>query len=253
MEHGKGSLLCSLFVASSLVGTPWAQSPEKAKKRQDALELPEPAPIECEQPSAEVDTSPSGMKPHFRRVRLLQQDFEKSGYAGTCKACDVFRLGFNRQGLNHSQECRLRIIQRVQEAEYGRKRIEIARKREVDAKKSVEAKKSEAAPKPAAEVCREEVGMIYAGRCLALHGNSNSSGHPGQSQVEAWETDPHDPPDGQEVNELWKSSSRGVSATAKNSDNSQEEWRAEERGGSPHQGLAENTSYADVTPLEVDA
>ena len=143
LEHGKGSLLCSLLVASqqwdaelikSLVGTPWAQSPENAKKGQDALELPEPVPIESEQPSAKVDTSPSGMKPHFRRVRSLQQDFEKSGYAGTCKACNVFRLGLNRQGLNHSQECRLRIIQRVQEAEYGRKRIEIAREREVDAK-----------------------------------------------------------------------------------------------------------------------
>ena len=49
----------------------------------------------------------------------------------------------------------MRIVQRLQETEYGRKRIEIARKREVDAKKSVEAKKPEAAPKPAAKAAAQ--------------------------------------------------------------------------------------------------
>ena len=119
----------------SLVGTPWAPSPEKAKKPQEALELPEPVSIEAEQPSVEVDTSVAEMKPHYRRVYLLQPDFEKFGYSATCKACNALRLGFDRQGLNHSEECRLRIVQRLQETEYGRKRIEIARKREDEAKR----------------------------------------------------------------------------------------------------------------------
>ena len=49
-------------VIKSLVGTPWARSPEKAKKPQEALELLDPVSIEAEQPSTEVDTSPSDMR-----------------------------------------------------------------------------------------------------------------------------------------------------------------------------------------------
>ena len=46
----------------------------------------------------------------------------------------------DRQGVNHSEECRLRVIQRLQETEYGRKRIEIAAKREEEAKQEVSKK-----------------------------------------------------------------------------------------------------------------
>ena len=44
----------------------------------------------------------------------------------------------DRQGFLHTEECRLRMVQRFHETEYGRKRIQIAEKREREAKEEPE-------------------------------------------------------------------------------------------------------------------
>ena len=126
-----------------LVGTPWAPNPSKTKEARDSLELPEPVAIEVEQPSVDiVPVEPEESKPHFKRVYLRQVDFDKFGYSAGCEACTYLRTGYDRQGVAHTEECRMRVVQRLQETEYGRKRIDIARKREEDAKQEVERKKA---------------------------------------------------------------------------------------------------------------
>lgn len=209
----------------SLVGTPWAPSPEKAKKPQEALELPEPVSIEAEQPSVEVDTSVAEMKPHYRRVYLLQPDFEKFGYSATCKACNALRLGFDRQGLNHSEECRLRIVQRLQETEYGRKRIEIARKREVEAKKSLEAKKSESkpvvpTPKPSAKsVAVPEVKKV---RVQEAGPSQEAIPTPAPSSGSGLKRPAEDPPQDPRLEEVETREARGQKRSAEEADVSTE-------------------------------
>ena len=125
----------NLQLLQSITGTPWAPNPAKQKEPREALELPEPVSIEPEQPEEEVrQVETSELKPHFRRVYLRQDDFDKFGYSAGCKACALIRSGLDRQGVNHAEDCRLRIVQRLQETEYGRRRIEIAAKREEEAK-----------------------------------------------------------------------------------------------------------------------
>ena len=122
-----------------LVGTPWALSPGKQKNNQEALELPEAVSIDVEQPAVEPKPVESAeMKPHFKRVYLRQADFDKFGCSAQCRACTLLRLGMDRQGILHTEECRLRMVQRLQETEYGRKRIQIAEKREREAKEETE-------------------------------------------------------------------------------------------------------------------
>ena len=107
-----------------------------------SLELPEPVAIEVEQPSFDVvPAQPEESKPHFKRVYLRQVDFDNFGYSAGCKACSYLRTGIDRQGVAHTEECRIRVVQRLQETEYGRKRIDVARKREEDAKQEIEKKK----------------------------------------------------------------------------------------------------------------
>ena len=128
----------NLQLLQSITGTPWAPNPAKQKEPREALELPEPVSIEPEQPDEEVrQVETSELKPHFRRVYLRQDDFDKFGYSAGCKACALIRFGLDRQGVNHAEDCRLRIVQRLQETEYGRRRIEIAAKREEEAKQDV--------------------------------------------------------------------------------------------------------------------
>ena len=125
----------NLQLLQSVTGTPWAPNPAKQKEPREALELPEPVSIEPEQPEEEVkQVETSELKPHFRRVYLRQDDFDKFGYSAGCKACTLIRSGLDRQEVNHAEDCRLRIVQRLQETEYGRKRIGIAAKREEEAK-----------------------------------------------------------------------------------------------------------------------
>ena len=114
-------------------------SPGKQKSNQEALELPEAVSIDVEQPAVEPKPVESAeMKPHFKRVYLRQTDFDKFGYSAQCRACTLLRLGMDRQGILHTEECRLRMVQRLQETEHGRKRIQIAEKREREAKEETE-------------------------------------------------------------------------------------------------------------------
>ena len=131
----------------SIQGTPWAPNPSTVRGSREALELPEPLAIPVEQPDVapeEVQTAP--YKSHFKRVYLRQDDFEKFGYSAGCKACAFIRKGLDRQGIPHDEDCRTRIVQRLQETEYGRKRIEIARKKEEGFKSEPEKKQKVEAP-----------------------------------------------------------------------------------------------------------
>ena len=131
----------------SIQGTPWAPNPSTVRGSREALELPEPLAIPVEQPDVapeEVQTAP--YKAHFKRVYLRQDDFEKFGYSAGCKTCAFIRKGLDRQGIPHDEDCRTRIVQRLQETEYGRKRIEIARKKEEGFKSEPEKKQKVEAP-----------------------------------------------------------------------------------------------------------
>ena len=131
----------NLQLLQSVTGTPWAPNPAKQKEPREALELPEPVSIEPEQPEEEVkQVKTSELKPQFRRVYPRQDDFDKFGYSAGCKACTFIRSGLDRQGVAHTEDCRLRLVQRLQETEYGRNRIEIAAKREEEAKQDVSKK-----------------------------------------------------------------------------------------------------------------
>ena len=121
------------------MGTPWAPSPGKQKNNQEALELPEAVSIDVEQPAVESKPMESAeMKPHFKRVYLRQTDFDKFGYSAQCRACTLLRLGMDRQGILHIEECRLRMVQCLQETEHGSRGIQIAEKREREAKEETE-------------------------------------------------------------------------------------------------------------------
>ena len=125
----------------SIQGTPWAPNPSTARGAREALELPEPLAISVEQPDvASEDTKTASYKAHFKRVYLRQDDFDRFGYSAGCKACAFIRQGLDRQGIPHDEDCRTRTVQRLQETEYGRKRIEIARKKEEDFKSEPEKK-----------------------------------------------------------------------------------------------------------------
>ena len=124
------------------VGTPWAPSPGKQKSNQEALELPEAVSIDVEQPAVEPKPVDSAeMTPDFERIYLRQTDFDKFSFSAQCRACTYLRLGMDRQGILHTEECRLRMVQRLQETEYVRKRVQIAEKREREAKEETEKRK----------------------------------------------------------------------------------------------------------------
>ena len=111
------------------------------------MELPESLAISVEQPEvAPEETQTASYKAHFKRVYLRQDDFEKFGYSAGCKACAFIRQGLDRQGIPYDEDCCTRIVQRLQETEYGRKRIEIARKKEEDFKSEPEKKQRIEAP-----------------------------------------------------------------------------------------------------------
>ena len=120
---------------SSAAIEPWAPSPARERAPREALELPEPVAIEPERP--EVEAAPvevAELRPHLKRVYLRQDDFDQYGYTAGCKACSYLRTGLDRQGVPHSEECRARVVQRLQETERGQQRIDAAKKREAEAK-----------------------------------------------------------------------------------------------------------------------
>jgi len=134
-------------------GTPWAPSPTRERAPRDALELPEPVVIEPERP--EVEAAPVEVaepRPHLKRVYLRQEDFDQYGFTAGCKACSYLRSGIDRQGVPHSEDCRARIVQRLQETERGQQRIDAAKKRESEAKERADTSKrarvQEALPGP---------------------------------------------------------------------------------------------------------
>ena len=124
-----------------------APNPSTAKGAREALELPEPWVISIEQPDvAPEDTQTTPYKAHFQPVYRRQGDFDRFGYSAGCKACEFIRQGLDRQGIPHDEDCRTRIVQRLQETEYGRMRVETARNKEADFKSEPEKKQRTQAP-----------------------------------------------------------------------------------------------------------
>ena len=125
----------SAVALENMQGTPWAPNPSKKREPREALELPEPFSIEVDQPEVEVQKiETSENKPHYRRVYLRQDDFDRLGYSAGCPACAKIRAGEDPQkGLI----CRLRMVGHLQETEYGKNRLKIAQEREELAKQEV--------------------------------------------------------------------------------------------------------------------
>ena len=122
----------------------------KARHGHQTHQLPEEhwnCAISVEQPEvAPEETKTAPYKAHFKRVYLRQDDFGRFGYSAGWKACAFLRQGLDRQGIPHDEDCRTMVVQRLQETEYGRKRIEIARKKEEDFKSEPEKKQRIEAP-----------------------------------------------------------------------------------------------------------
>ena len=91
------------FAATSIKLLAHGPQSSKQKEPREALELPVPVSIEPEQPEVEVkQVETSELKPHFRRVYLRQDDFDKFGYSAVAKLVFLYA----RVGLTRSQSCR---------------------------------------------------------------------------------------------------------------------------------------------------
>ena len=110
---------------------PRAPNPSTARGAREALELPEPLAISVEQPDvAPEDIQRAPFQSTIQTCISSTDDFDRFGYSAGCKACAFIRQGLDRQGIPHDEDCRTRIVQRLQETQYGRRRIEIARGKE---------------------------------------------------------------------------------------------------------------------------
>ncbi|CAE7686814.1 GIP, partial [Symbiodinium sp. CCMP2456] len=113
-------------------GTPWAPSPKKAARPHEALELPAAVAIEPEMPDEVATDVEAGPKPELlKRVYLRTQDLERHGYTASCPACDLIRAGITREGVNHSEFCRNRVVTEMAKTEEeGKKRLAAAKLKE---------------------------------------------------------------------------------------------------------------------------
>ena len=110
-------------------GTPWAPSPKKAARPDEALELPAAVAIEPEVPDEPATDVEAGPKPELlKRVYLRTQDLERHGYTASC--CDLIRAGITREGVNHTEFCRNRVVVEMSKTEEGKKRLAAAKLKE---------------------------------------------------------------------------------------------------------------------------
>ena len=112
-------------------GTPWAPQPKKAARPDEALELPAAVAIEPELPDEPATDVEAGPKPELlKRVYLRQQDLDRHGYTASCPACDLIRVGISREGVNHTEFCRSRVVGEMAKTDEGKKRLAAAKLKE---------------------------------------------------------------------------------------------------------------------------
>ena len=61
---------------------------------------------------------------------LRQQDLDRHGYTASCPACDLIRAGISREGVNHTEFCRNRVVTEMGKTEEGKKRLAAAKLKE---------------------------------------------------------------------------------------------------------------------------
>ena len=112
-------------------GTPWAPVPGRAARPEEAQELPEAVTVEPELPDEPAkEAVPAERSEAPRRVYLRQTDLDKHGYTASCPACDLIRAGVSREGVHHTEFCRARLVEKLEETTEGRKRLEAAKRKE---------------------------------------------------------------------------------------------------------------------------
>ena len=81
-----------------------------------------------DEPAREVEAGP---KPELlKRVYLRQQDLDRHGCTASCPACDLIRAGISREGVNHTEFCRNRVVTEMGKTEEGKKRLAAAKLKE---------------------------------------------------------------------------------------------------------------------------
>ena len=97
----------------------------------EALELPAAVAIEPELPDEPATDVEAGPKPELlKRVYLRQQDLDRHGYTASCPACDLIRMGISREGVNHTEFCRSRVVGEMAKTDEGKKRLAAAKLKE---------------------------------------------------------------------------------------------------------------------------
>ena len=84
-----------------------------------------------ENANANADEDSAEKRTHmYRRLYIRQQDLYEFGFSEHCNACKILQAGTNRSGANHSEECRERIMSRLEATEDGRERLKALAERE---------------------------------------------------------------------------------------------------------------------------
>ena len=66
----------------------------------------------------------------YRRLYIRQQDLHQHGFSDGCEACLSIQSGISRSGIQHSEECRNRIMQALETTAEGKERLEALVERE---------------------------------------------------------------------------------------------------------------------------
>ena len=98
---------------AGLKATPW----NTRTKHDSEVVFNDPVPREAQ------DTRDKDVVP--RRMRITKADLEKHGYTETCAQCDhVMRYGNHKPGLQHTDECRKRVMIAISSTPGGKARID---------------------------------------------------------------------------------------------------------------------------------
>lgn len=66
----------------------------------------------------------------MKRLYIRKQDLLSFGYSNNCSACEFVRQGVDRAGVNHSENCRERIMHELSKSSEGRDRLREQKHRE---------------------------------------------------------------------------------------------------------------------------
>ena len=146
-------------------GTPWAPTPGRAARPEEAEELAEAISVEPElpeEPALEVSAAEKREVP--RRVYIRQTDLDAYGYTASCPACDLIRMGVSREGVLHSESCRARIVGKIAGTEEGKKRLEAAKRKDPPSKSRKVEELKELEDRSAASVPGPQAGVSAAAK-----------------------------------------------------------------------------------------